>query len=37
MFVQELFGVLKGLRTDYSAGYLKTMKELIHADVFGDF
>jgi len=30
-------GILIALRDDYSAGYLKTIQELIHADVFSDF
>lgn len=28
---------MRGLRADVAAGYLTTMRELIHADVFGDF
>jgi hypothetical protein len=32
-----LAGILNGLRADYEAGYLGTVAELIHADVFGDF
>lgn len=30
-------GILKALRTDYEAGYLKSIYELIHGDIFGDF
>jgi hypothetical protein len=33
----ELIGVLQGLRADVEAGYLKSVEELIHADVFADF
>jgi hypothetical protein len=32
-----LVGILGALRADYEAGYLSTVEELIHADVFGDF
>lgn len=37
MFISEIPGILNALSKDYSAGYLKTIKELIHADVFSDF
>lgn len=30
-------GVLDALRADYAAGYMQTVEELIHADVFADF
>jgi hypothetical protein len=30
-------GILKALRADYEAGYLKSVHELIHGDIFGDF
>jgi hypothetical protein len=30
-------GYLRALREDYAAGRLKSVTELIHADVFGDF
>lgn len=30
-------GILKALRTDYEAGYLQSVNEIIHGDVFGDF
>ncbi len=33
----RLHGVLIALRTDYEAGYLRSIEELIHADLFGDF
>jgi hypothetical protein len=32
-----LFGVLQGLRDDYAAGYMRTVEELVHADLFADF
>lgn len=35
--VQPLLGILKALRTDYKAGHLQAVHELIHADVFSDF
>jgi hypothetical protein len=35
--IQLLVGILQALRADYEAGYLKTVEELIHADIFGDF
>jgi hypothetical protein len=33
----EMEGILQALRDDYEAGYLQTVEELIHADVFADF
>jgi len=30
-------GILKALKEDVEAGYLTTLRELIHADMFGDF
>lgn len=30
-------GILKALRADYIAGYMASVEELIHADVFADF
>ena len=30
-------GILQALRANYAAGYLQTVEELIHADVFADF
>jgi len=30
-------GILQALRADYDAGYLTTVEELIHADIFGNF
>jgi hypothetical protein len=35
--VPHLAGILNGLRTAYSAGYLSTISELIHAEMFADF
>src|SRR5262249_14101249 len=33
----QLTGILKTLRADYAAGYLRTVPEIIHAEVFADF
>lgn len=33
----QLLGLLRAVRLDYSAGYLTTVQELIHADLFSDF
>lgn len=30
-------GILKALRTDYEAGYLRSVYEIIRGDIFGDF
>jgi hypothetical protein len=35
--VVALAGVLNSLRDDYGAGYLATVEELIHRDLFADF
>lgn len=35
--VLVMAGVLDALRDDYRAGYLRSVEELIHADVFADF
>ena len=35
--VPILGGILEALRADLEAGYLKTVEELIHADLFADF
>lgn len=35
--VLELEGILRGLRQDVAAGYLASVEELIHADLFADF
>jgi hypothetical protein len=32
-----LYGILKSLRDVYDRGYLQTIQELVHADVFSDF
>lgn len=36
-YIAALMGVLKALRRDIEAGYLRSFEEEIHADVFGDF
>ena len=36
-FVEQLLGVLKGLRRDIEAGYLMSLEEEVHADLFADF
>lgn len=36
-FVEQLLGVLKGLRRDIDAGYLLSLEEEAHADLFSDF
>lgn len=33
----SLAGILNALRADYEAGYMTTIEELIHADLFADF
>jgi hypothetical protein len=33
----EVAGMLRALRDDYEAGYLRSLVELVHADTFGDF
>jgi hypothetical protein len=35
--VQQLGGILLGLRADVEAGYMQSFAELVHADVFADF
>ena len=35
--ISILLGVLQALKEDYSSGYLRTLEQLIHADVFSDF
>lgn len=35
--VVVLAGVLRGLRADVEAGYMRTLEELVHADLFSDF
>jgi len=34
---RQLVGVLESLRTDTSLGYLKSQRELLHGELFGDF
>ncbi|MBX9581504.1 MAG: hypothetical protein K2X87_14485 [Gemmataceae bacterium] len=33
----SLYGILKALRNAYATGYLLTVQELVHADLFADF
>lgn len=35
--LSPLRGILKALRADYESGYLQSLVELVHADVFADF
>jgi hypothetical protein len=35
--VPALAGVLRALRADYADGYVRSVEELVHADVFDDF
>ncbi len=35
--IEPYVGILEALREDYAAGYLRSVTELIHADVFSDF
>ena len=35
--IPTLVGILKALKSDYDAGYLQLIQELIHADIFSDF
>jgi hypothetical protein len=35
--VRELVGILTALRANYLAGHLRSIQELVHADVFADF
>lgn len=35
--ILSLAGVLEAIRDDYAAGYLRSIEEVIHADVFADF
>jgi hypothetical protein len=35
--IQILVGILQALRADYELGYLQSVEELIHADIFSDF
>ena len=36
-FLNSLGGILKALKHDYNAGYLQSIEEIVHADVFSDF
>jgi hypothetical protein len=36
-YANQLQGILEALRSDISAGYLRTIVEEVHADVFSDF
>ena len=35
--LHTLVGILMALKSDYEAGYLQLIQELIHADIFADF
>jgi hypothetical protein len=35
--VKALIGVARALREDYAAGYVTSVEEILHADVFADF
>jgi hypothetical protein len=35
--IRPLTGILKALRLAYASGYLQSVQELAHADIFGDF
>lgn len=35
--IRVFVGILNALRSDYISGYLKSVEELLHAEVFGDF
>jgi|ERR1700733_3820198 hypothetical protein len=35
--LSPLRGILKAIRTDYESGYLQSVVELVHADLFADF
>lgn len=35
--LSPLRGIVQGLRADYAAGYLQSIVELVHADIFADF
>jgi hypothetical protein len=37
MRVPLLLGILAAMRDDYAAGYVHTLQELVHADLFSDF
>jgi len=33
----QLAGIVRALRDDFAAGYMRTVEELVHADLFADF
>lgn len=35
--MKSIAGILKEIRSEYESGYIQTIQELIHADVFSDF
>lgn len=35
--VAQLAGIMRALRSDVEAGYMRSFEELVHADVFADF
>src|SRR5882672_2737317 len=35
--IEPLRGILSALRNDYASGYLQSVVELVHADLFADF
>ena len=37
MGFETAIGTLQGLRNEYDAGYLQSVVELVHADIFADF
>lgn len=37
MALEPVRGMLHALRSDYEAGYLQSVTELVHADIFADF
>ena len=37
ILIPRLIGIVTALHTDLKAGYLKTVSELLHGEVFGDF
>jgi hypothetical protein len=37
MALQPVYGLLNALKNDYDAGYLRSVLELVHADLFADF
>jgi hypothetical protein len=35
--MEQVRGTLQALRDDYESGYLQSVVELVHADIFADF